>query len=263
MVDINPGNDIATYAPRSTNLVDAVAEVKRIADQQMRSNPLKDARIDGGLTLWLGNYGGSLVWIGDITPADQNLLDPLGNPRRQRGFVLQRDDPNRNFAITMYDPFPLPGVPLRQRMYMSDADGKRVFAEGFSGGRAFPDAPIVLYQRESFENPAATWTSDRTVFSGEGHLTGRRLQFTGAYTVSDGASNISNYFRVSGGGVTITTATTNVLNSQNVSYDLDVSTIFAVSDYINVEWHMWRTSGGASFLPRIYRCRTFSNLSSA
>jgi hypothetical protein len=115
-----------------------------------------------------------------------------------------------------------------------------------------------MYQRESFENPAATWTSDRVVYSGEGDLTGTLVDFSAAYTTSVGTDTISNFLRFSGGGVTINTATQTLAGSQNLSMTVDVKTIKNVSDYINVEWHMWRASGSGSFLPRIYRCRTRS-----
>lgn len=260
MADVDPSVTVGKYVPRNTTLVDAVAEVKRIAEQQMRSNPLKDAKIDSGLTEWRGNYGGSLVWIGEIQPPDQNLMDPYGNLLDQRAFVLQRDDPNQEFALTMYDFNPQAGIPLRQRLGMSDADGRPLFQEGYNGGRAFPDQPIVMYQRENFENPAATWTADRTIYSGEGHMVGTHVEFSAAYTSTVGTDTISNYFRVSGGGVTITTPTQSVTGSQNISINVDAKTVLDASDYVNVEWHMWRAAGTGAFVPRIYKCRNYSGL---
>lgn len=262
MVDINPDDTRSKYAPRETNLVDAVAETKRIADQQMRSNPMKDARIDSGLTKWTGNYGGDLAWFGEFFPADQNQFDVYGNMKPQRGISFVRDDPNHASAFAMYDFNPQTGIPLRQRIYLHDADGKPILYEGYNGGTAYPDSPIVMYQRESFENPAATWTSDRVAYSGEGHMKGTRLDFNGAYTLTVAGDTISSFLRVSGGGVTINTATSAVTGSQNIAYSLDVKTIWDVSDYVNVEWHMWRSAGSGSFLPRIYRCRSYSNFSS-
>jgi hypothetical protein len=258
MVDVNPKELQGPYMPRESTIVDAVAESRRIADQVMRNNPLVDAVVDRGLTRFRGNYGADYAWFGEFSPVDRNLTDDFGHELPQRGIVFWRDDPSHNQVFALYDFDPRAGEPLRQRWYMHDADGKMIFAEGFNGGRAFPDTSIVMYQRESFENPAATWTSDRVVYSGEGNLTGTRIEFTGAYTVSDGSSNINNYLRVSGGGVTITTSTQTVTGAQNVFWNVDVKTIQNVSDYINVEWHMWRSSGAASFLPRIYRCRALS-----
>lgn len=238
--------------------MDAVAETRRIADQVMRNNPLVDAVISQGLTRFRGNYGGDFAWFGEFLPGDRNLTDDYGNMLPQRGISFVRDDPLHNSAFAMYDFDPRAGEALRQRIYMRDADGKALFLEGFNGGRAFPDTPIVMYQRESFENPVAVWTADRTVYSGEGNLTGTRVEFSAAYTVSVGTDSISNFLRLSGGGVTINTPTQTVTGSQNVSLTVDVKTIQAVSDYINVEWHMWRAAGSGSFLPRIYKCRTYS-----
>lgn len=260
MVDVNPQNLLTPYAPRESTLVDAVAETRRIADQVMRNNPLVDAVIDRGLTRFRGNYGGDFAWFGEFLPYDQNLTDDFGDPLPQRGISFVRDDPQHNSAFAMYDFDPRAGEPLRQRIGMHDADGKPLLWEGWAGGRAFPDAPLVMYQRESFENPAATWTSDRVVYSAEGNLIGTQVEFSGAYTVSVGTDSISNFLRLSGGGVTINTATQTVTGSQNVFRLVDVKTIQAVSDYINVEWHMWRAAGSGSFLPRIYKCRMFSPL---
>lgn len=258
MVDVNPRDLTAPYAPREANLVDAIAESRRIADQLMRNNPLTDAVIDRGLTRFRGNYGGDFAWFGEFLPADRNLLDDFGNPLPQRGISFVRDDPGQETAFVMYDFDPRAGEPLRQRVYMNDADGKLFLAEGFNGGRAWPDSPIVLYQRESFESPRATWGSDRMVYSGEGNLTGTLVDFSAAYTVSDGVSTISNYLRVSGGGITINTPTQTVTGNQNVSHLVNVKSILNVADYVNVEWHMWRASGTAEFLPRVYKCRSYS-----
>lgn len=257
MVDVNPRDLQSPYMPRDTTLVDAVAETRRIADQLMRNNPLVDAVISQGLTKFQGNYGEDFAWFGEFFPADRNLVDDYGNVQPQRGISFVRDDPSHNQAFAMYDFDPRAGEPLRQRVYMRDADGRPLMLEGFNGGRAFPDSAIVMYQRESFESPTATWTSDRVVYSGEGDLTGTRVDFSAAYTAS-AADTISSFLRLSGGGVTINTPTTALSNSQNIALTVDVSTIAAVSNYINVEWHMWRSAGSNPFLPRVYRCRSYS-----
>lgn len=261
MVDIDPGSAASKFTPREATLVDAVAEMKRIADQQMRSNPLKDATVDSGLTRWVGNYGSDFAWFGEFFPPDFNQVDEFGNVKPQRGISFVRDDTQRNSAFSMYDFDPRAGVPLRQRIYMHDADGHALLQEGYNGGRAFPDTPIVMYQRESFENPAATWTADRSIYTGEGNLTGTRLEFRATWTTSDGAAtSVNSYLRLSGGGVTITQPTVTLAGAQNYFLDVDVKTIYNVSDFINVEWHMWRAAGAGSFLPRMYRCRTYSYL---
>ena len=258
MVDVNPRDLSGPYVPRDTTIVDAVAETRRIADQAMRNNPLVDAVVDRGLTRFRGNYGDDYAWFGEFTPVDQNLLDDFGNKLPQRGIVFWRDDPLHNQAFAMFDFNPQPGVPLRQRISMNDADGKIMMVEGYNGGRTFPDVLIPMYQRESFESPAATWTTDKVIYSGEGHIVGTRLEFSAAYTCSTGTDTISSFLRLSGGGVTINTPTTALVNSQSISLVVDVKTIYDAGDYINVEWHMWRSAGSGSFVPRIYRCRNFS-----
>lgn len=258
VVDVNPKALQSPYTPRESTLVDAVAESRRIADQAMRNNPLVNAVIDRGLTRFRGNYGDDFIWFGEFFPADKNLTDDFGDPMPQRGISITRDDPTHNQVFALYDFDQQDGEQLRQRIYMRDADGKALMLEGFNGGRAFPDTPIVMYQRESFESPRATWTSDRTVYSGEGNLTGTRIEFAGAYTLSVGTDTISNYLRCSGGGVTINSPTQSVTGNQNVNITVDVKTILNVSDYINVEWHMWRAAGSGEFLPRIYKCRAYS-----
>lgn len=260
MVDIDPTDIAPKYVPRETNLVDAVAAAKRIADQSMRANPLKNAKIDSGLTQWRGNYGGSLVWIGEIYPADQNQFDQYGNNKPQRGFVLQRDDPSQSFAILMYDFDQDAGQPLKQRLQFFDVNGRRMYADGVNGGRAFPDTPVVLYQRETIDPNGVVSPSDVVVFSGEGNLTGTRLRMAAAWGTAGGTPNWSTYLRVSGGGVTINTATGTGSGGSNIVWDLDIKTIYDVSDYVNVEWHMWKTGGTGGLTPRPYYCRMYSNL---
>jgi hypothetical protein len=259
LVDIDPADTASKYTPREATLVDAVAEAKRIADQQMRSNPLKDARVNSGLTKWTGNYGGDLAWIGEFYPADKNQFDQYGNQKPQRGINFVRDDPQHNIAFALYDPWPTVGVPLRQRIYMYDADGKAFLKEGYSGGRAFPDAPIVLYQREVIDPNGITIGSDVVVFSGEGNLIGSKVQMSAAWAAIAGTPTWSTYLRLTGGGVTINTATTSGSGGSNISWTVDVKTIMNVSDYINVEWHMWKTGGTGGFTPRPYFCRMYSD----
>lgn len=259
MVDIDPSDTSSRYTPREATLVDAVAETKRIADQQMRSNPLKDARISSGLTKWTGNYGGDLAWIGEFLPADRNQFDQYGNMKAQRGINIVRDDPLHNAAFSLYDPWPTAGTPLRQRIYMHDADGKNFLVEGFNGGRSFPDAPIVLYQREVIDPSGITIGTDVIVFSGEGNLIGTKVQMSAAWAAIGGTPNWSTYLRISGGGVTINTATSTGSGSGSIFWTVDVKAIMNVADYVNVEWHMWKTGGTGGFTPRPYLCRTFSD----
>lgn len=258
MVDVNPRDLSTPYMPRESTIVDAVAETRRIADQVMRNNPLVDAVIDRGLTRFRGNYGGDFAWFGEFLPADRNQLDDFGNFQPQRGISFVRDDPLHNSAFAMYDNNPVAGVPLRQRIYMHDADGKALLHEGYNGGRAFPDGPLVLYQRETIDPNGVTSPTDVVVFSGEGNLTGTRVRVSAAWGTAGGTPNWSWYVRFSGGGVTINTATTSGSGGGNFSIDIDVKTIQTVSNYINVEWHMWKTGGVGGFTPRPYLCLMYS-----
>lgn len=260
MVDVNPANLQAPFAPRESTIVDAVAETRRIADQFMRNNPLVDALIAQGFTRFQGNYGELFLMLGEFFPADQNLVDDFGAPQPQRGFHLERDDPLHHQALSMYDFDPKVGIPLRQRLYMRDADGKPLMLEGYNGGRAFPDAPLVLYQRETIDPNGVQTGSDVIVFSGEGNLTGTRLSAAAAWGTAGGSPSWSYYLRVSGGGVTITTATVSGSGGGNAAWDVDVKSIMQVSNYINVEWHMWKTGGAGGFTPRPYYCRMYSHL---
>lgn len=260
MVDVNPQNLLTPYAPRESTIVDAVAETRRIADQVMRNNPLVDAVIDRGLTRFRGNYGSDFAWFGEFLPYDQNLTDDFGDPLPQRGISFVRDDPQHNSAFAMYDFDPRAGEALRQRISMHDADGKPLLWEGWEGGRAFPDAPIVLYQRETIDPNGVQIGSDVVVFSGEGNLIGTKVRMAAAWGTAGGSPNWSWYVRLSGGGVTINTATVNGAGGGNFSIDVNVKTIKNVSDYINVEWHMWKTGGAGGFTPRPYYCLMYSPL---
>jgi hypothetical protein len=260
LVDINPADAVSKYVPRESTIVDAVAEVKRVADQQMRSNPLKNAKVDEGLTRWVGNYGSDFAWFGEFFPADQNQLDAYGHARAQRGISFVRDQPGPQAAFALYDAWPKAGTALRQRLYMYDADGKKYMMEGYNGGRAYPDAPLVLYQRETIDPNGIVATTDTVVFSGEGNMTGTKVRMAAAWATAGGTPTYSTYLRVSGGGVTITTATTSGSGAGSVFWDIDTKTIMNVSDYVNVEWHMWKTGGTGGLMPRPYYCRTFSDL---
>lgn len=258
MVDVNPRSLQGPYTPRETTLVDAVAETRRIADQVMRNNPLVDAVIDRGLTRFRGNYGNDYAWFGEFSPNDRNLTDDFGNPLPQRGIVFWRDDPSHTQVFTLYDFDPVAGEPLRQRVYMHDADGKLIYAEGFNGGRAFPDNPVVLYQREIIDPNGMQTGSDTVVYSGEGNLTGTQVDAAVSWGAVGGTPNWSMYLRVSGGGITINTPTVSGSGVGNRFWKVDVKSIFDVSDYVNVEWHMWKTGGTGGLTPRPYYCRVYS-----
>lgn len=220
MVDIDPYAQLATTAltPRSPNLVDAVAETARIADAQLRANPLYNAKIDGGLMVWRGNYAGSggisdsLLWIGEFYPKD------AVKNKGQRGFALTRDDPNHGWALYMYDPQAESrsgSDPLRQRVFMRDADNKQILSEARGGGLAWPVGQIPLYPTKllfqatrvdsgtGIKNvplPPGTVQggSVDNYFKGYGPMVGHRLRFFG-YCWSSGSATFQVRFRVSFG----------------------------------------------------------------
>jgi len=196
MADIDPYSQIQQLTPRPTSIVDAIAESKRIAEAIMRSNPLRNARVDDGLMVWRGNYAGSggladsYLWIGEFSPRDAAL------DKQQRGFLLTRDDPKHAAALWMYDPFADsrgPGNPLRQTLQMKDADGAQIMSEAQGGGTAFPfgivplygtassyylirtDAGATLKQLPVFGSYRVTG-GQRTYYEGYGAMTGHRLR---------------------------------------------------------------------------------------
>lgn len=147
MADIDPYAQLAVtqLTPRSPNLVDQVSEARRVTEAIMRANPLYNARVDGGLMVWRGNYAGgggitdSYLWIGEVTPRDLNLNKP------QRGMFITRDDPNHARVLWVYDASPVAGEPLRQTLTMHDADDRPLLREGNSGGTEWPFASIIMY----------------------------------------------------------------------------------------------------------------------
>lgn len=220
MADVDPYAQLATTAltPRSTTLVDAIAETQRIAEAQLRSNPLYNARIDGGLMVWRGNYAGSggvadsLLWIGEFSPIDGS------KGKGQRGFALTRDDPKHGWGLYLYDPQGESrgvGNPLRQRLFMRDADNKQVFTEATGGGAAWPVGQIPLYSSNlEFQSvrvdagatlkfiplPPGTVisTSVNNYFKGFGAMTGHRLRLYG-YSWSSGSGTFQVRMRASFG----------------------------------------------------------------
>jgi hypothetical protein len=259
MVDVDPTATVAKYSPRESTLVDAVAEATRVADQNMRSNPMKNARIDSGLTVWTGNYGGDLVWIGEFLPPDRNMFDQYGNVRPQRGLSIVRDDTQRNSAIALYDFDPRAGVPLRQRLYMQDADGFGLMREGYNGGRAFPDHPIPMYARLNIEAGLSNGTDD-VIWQGAGNIVGTVLEFHGSIP-SSGTVTITYFIRVIGiNGVTVNSPTRVAAGPVAFAETIDIAALHPDADFATVEFHAFRSAGTGLYFARPVRCRTFSNL---
>lgn len=198
MADIDPYGQIQQYTPRVTTIVDAIAENKRVTEAAIRSNPLRNARVDDGLMVWRGNYAGqggindSYLWIGEVYPADGVLDKP------QRGVFITRDDPKHARAFWMYDPGaeeanPV-NRPLRQVVMIHDADDRPLMTEAYGGGAQFPYGQVPLYgTRDSYYNvrvdaggtmkflPVLGPNVVRagglyTMFRGYGPMTGHRLK---------------------------------------------------------------------------------------
>lgn len=150
MVDVDPYAQLAVtqLTPRSPNLVDQVSEARRVTEAIMRANPLYNARVDGGLMVWRGNYAGgggitdSYLWIGEVSPLDLNLN------KTQRGVFITRDDPKHARVLWIYDASPVAGEPLRQTLTMHDADDRPLLREGNNGGTAWPWGQIVMYPNQ-------------------------------------------------------------------------------------------------------------------
>jgi hypothetical protein len=255
MVDVSPPSNVGKYSPRSSDLVDAVSEAKRIADQTMRSNPMENAVVTEGLTRFVGNYGGDFAWFGEFFPADLNMTDEFGQQSPQRGISFVRDDPGHASAFTMYDGSPEAGQPLMQTITLSDGTGQRMMQEAFNQkGRRFPDKAIPMYARISVDN-GGNAAAQELAWAGEGNLIGTHMHFSGGWALGGGAATISNFMRYSGGGVTVQTPTITVAPN----HITDISSIWAVSDYVNAEWWVWRSAGTALYYPRPSLCRNFTD----
>ncbi|MEU3649791.1 hypothetical protein AB0E59_40920 [Lentzea sp. NPDC034063] len=190
----------AYFTPTPPSKTAILADTKRIADQILRSNPLKNARVDGGLTRWEGAYGGEFAWFGEFYPGDPNRD---GKP--QRGISLVRDDPQQKTAFAMFDPHPEEGRPLRQRIFMDDADGHPLLHEGENGGWAYPFLPIQLFRADQGGYIQTNQTTDRLIFTGRSAVMGRHVECQGFGTSANNESGLI-YMRVTGNNGEVVTA---------------------------------------------------------
>lgn len=294
MTDIDPYAQLAAtqLTPRSTNIVDQVAETRRVADSIMRANPLYNAVVDGGLTVWRGNYAdsptdpirNSIVWIGEFPPTD------AVKGKLQRGVQITRDDPVHSQAFAMFDPQAETrgaGNPLRQRVFMQDADGRQILSEGQQGGTAFPWTNVPLYPSNPIFTTMTTATGGntqaapflqswmgldninlRTIWEGYAPMTGTRLEYLG-YAFTQSASQIGISLRITfddPANSTYTTPETNVpISSTNliVYYNLDFTTLIPavklVGQTIRVEVLGRLISGQLKFAYHFpTKCRVYS-----
>lgn len=243
------------YAPTPPSDTNILQDTRRIADQILRSNPLKNARVDGGLTRWEGAYGGEFAWFGEFYPGDPNRD---GAP--QRGISLVRDDPQRKTAFAMYDPNPSAGRPLRQRIFMDDADGRRLLHEGDSGGLAYPYWPIQLFRADQGGYIQTNQTTDRLIFTGRTANMGRHVEVVGFGTSFSGESG-AVYVKVSGdGGTSATSSTYNYsgVGGFTLTVDLGASGTLRNSGVLTVEVYARKTGGPGDIVIQIRSAFSFS-----
>lgn len=162
-----------TNYPQQPDLFAVVQDTQRIANQILRSNPLANAVTTYGLMKWIGRYQGNYLWIGEFLPADPNQLSPSGVALPQMGFSLVRDDPKMNSAFHMYDWDPYHGGPLRQKIGLSDADGRNIFSEGESGGWGWPRFAVPM----GVANQVQANTSSTATLVGRSQVVGRHIDF--------------------------------------------------------------------------------------
>lgn len=250
MGDVNPYGQTQQYTPRSTDIVDAVAESKRVVDAALRSNPLRNAKIDDGLMQWRGNYAGGVsnsgtyLWIGEFYPLDNVMNKP------QRGFLLSRDDPSHARVLWMYDPYanqtnPV-NTPLRQLMSMHDADDNPIMRESRTGGLAFPHgrAPLLPMEQQFVDvgggdflplanATVATGSGEVTrLYSGSGSMTGHKVFVHGWSTNTGGIAYGIHCVVTFSGGFAYTSPRQDYSGAVNWSFDFD----FKPNDVVGQEF---------------------------
>lgn len=262
MADIDPYGQIQQYTPRTPNLVDAVAEAKRVSDAILRANPLTDATIDDGRMTWRGNYAtglsagdirSSLLWIGEFSPNDAVLNKP------QRGFALTRDDPNHQPAFWLYDPFAdtrTPSNPVKQVLRMNDNSGGTVMSEGQKGGLQFPYGVIPLYGTAfNYQNvrtdsgttlellpilpPFVVMPSGpRTYWEGYGPMVGHKVRFYGFGQSTSGGGSYQMHMEVDFSDGQAPFVTPNLVMPANSSREFFIEADLAGQNKVGKEAHV-------------------------
>jgi hypothetical protein len=252
------------YAPRVPTLVDTVSYTNRLVDQILRTNPLTNASVSSGLIRWLGNYfngdGSSVnfLWIGEFFPADPNLP---GSPP-QRGFSLVRDDSRGGVsAIALYDASPGLSPGLKQTLFFTSGDGKRLMEESRDGGQRWPETSVVM---GSIGSDAGAWPGVNnvspaygTIWEGRFPVMGNRLHyrfFIGADSASSG--NFRMRVEMPGGDITGAVYNQPAAGTTLVDDSIDVSAARGLT--VRAFWEGSRT-GGAGFVrstPLAVRCYT-------
>jgi hypothetical protein len=271
MADIDPYAQLAAtqLTPRSPNLVDAIAEASRITDAQLRANPLYNAKIDGGLMVWRGNYAGdnpndpirdSFLWIGEFGPRD------AVKGKLQRGIQITRDDPKHTQAFAVFDPQAAQRTvsdPLRQRVFMQDADGKQIISEAIDGGVAFPWVNVPLYPANPIFTFLTTATGgntqnapilqswmgldtnvQRTIWEGYAPCVSTRLEYLG-YATAQSATTLGLQLRITfddpdktqvlSSEITINPSSVNAVVLWNLDFKTLIPTVNVIGRQIRVE----------------------------
>jgi hypothetical protein len=241
------------FAPEPPSDTRILAEVRRIAEQILRSNPLENARVDGGLTRWVGNYGGEFAWFGEFLPQDPNT------GQAQRGISLVRDDPKRKTAFAMFDPNPRAGQPLRQRVYMDDADGRRLLHEGDDGGLGYPYFPVMMFRADAGGYVQTNQTSDRLIFTGRSAVMGRHVEAIGFGTSFSGESG-RVFMRVQGNGTTVFSNTFDYtgVGGFNLTADLGVSGGIRDAGVMTVDVFCRKLAGPGDIVVQLQSVYSFS-----
>lgn len=215
---------------------------------------MENARVKKGLTRWQGNYGGEFAWFGEFLPGDPHLQ------RAQRGISFVRDDPGQHSAFAMFDPNPVASRPLRQRIFMGDADGRRLLYEGDSGGLAYPYFPVMMFRADAGGYIQTNQTTDRLIFTGRTANMGRHVEAVGfgtsfnnesgavvmKVTAEGGQSVLSNGFEYTGAA------------GFNLTADLGTSGPLRDSGVLTVEIYCRKTGGPGDIVIQLRSVYIFS-----
>lgn len=251
------------YAPRVPTLVDTTVYTNRLVDQIMRTNPLTDASVSSGLIKWLGNYtdgGGNpinFLWIGEFNPADPNLP----NAPSQKGFSLVRDDSRGGVsAIAMYDANPTASPGLKQTLFFTSGDGKRMMEESRDGGQRWPEEPVFM---GPLGNSTAIWPAANTtatfttLFESRFSVVGNKL-FYRMFCQADTATPGDFRMRVEAPGGDILGATHSLAAATSDVFDSNVDITACRGLTVRAFWEGSRTSGTGAIRssPMSVRCFT-------
>lgn len=250
------------YAPRVPTLVDSTSYTNRLVDQIVRSNPLTDASVSGGLMRWLGNYtdgGGSpinFLWIGEFFPADPNL-----GGIAQKGFSLVRDDSRGGVsAIAMYDANPTASPGLKQTLFFTSGDGKRLMEESRDGGQRWPEVAVPM---GVVGNSTAAWPAVNTtaayaaLFEGRFSVIGNQLYYR-MFCATDAATPGTYQMRVEGPSGDLVGPTHALAAATTAVFEgsVDVTSVRGLT--LRAFWEGNRTSGTGNLRasPMSVRCYT-------